>query len=382
MEEKRGRCITRSITDSTITNSANSKLNNKISPNSILTKKLFSKKLHTKSQITLFIIIGLIVIVLLVIGYYFLQQKQEFTPTQTFSEDSKPIQAFVQQCLMDSSLKAITLAAVQGGSISLSQKNINTQFGNVAYAMTYEKNKNQFENMLLDENAVGQEIASYINLILPECANNFTAFNKQVEFQTPKAEVTIADDKVIVNLNYAVKINDEIIDKYQVEVPLRLGHLRAIANQIIQNQLQQEGIQKNFIDMDYLQQFDVKADLVPINEDTILLVLSDISNNQKMQTTELIFASALQFPINKAPQIILQDEFVIKDGISFTTKAKVDDESPQTVELRDDSALFNIQQDGTISFTAEIPGEYIVTITAIDEFKQESNKKIKFIVIS
>src|SRR3989338_677099 len=344
---------------------------------------LFSSK---KSQITLFIILGVVILALVLSYLYFTQMKKEnLIPTQTLSEDIKPIKTFVDQCLFDTSLKAVMLTAIQGGSISLSQKNMYTESetGKITYGLKLKA------KTLPTKIDMQNEIESYINTILPECTSNFSKFNKDVSAGKLKSTVKIADDKVAVTLDYPITVNSNTdnnakIDKFQANIPLRLGHLHTIAEKIIDDQISY-GI---LINLDKLHEYDVKVDLSPLDDKTMIFLISDVKNanianmnkanaDNQQPETDLLFMTAIQFQKNNPPTITIDKEFVVKDGMSFSTKAIIGDEEAATVKLSDDTALFGIEQDGTISFTPEIPGEYDVTITAQDKEGMIATKNVK-----
>ncbi len=365
-------------------------------------KKAPHKKVqHKKAQVTFFIILGAVILAMIIAGYYFMQHKSESISTKANAanlEGIKPVQTFVEQCLYDTTLKATFLAAVQGGSIALAKPYTTTETGaKVVYgiAVTNNPKSNDIQNKervktLPTTKEMEADIAAYIDVNLANCIGNFSSFAYNITSEKPTATVTVADDKVIANLKFPIIINNagsnKIIDQFQAQIPLRLGHLQAIASAILDDQLKNS----NWLNLDAYQKYDVKVDFSPINEDTIMLVISDgvnvnsNANSNKNQNTnaELVFLTPLQFIVNKAPVLTIDSSFVIKDAQSFTTKVLVADESPATVKLTDDSILFSIEQDGTISFTPEVPGEYFTTITAEDDKGAITKKTIKFTIVT
>ena len=91
---------------------------------------------------------------------------------------------------------------------------------------------------------------------------------------------------------------------------------------------------------------------------------------------QLAFMFGVQSEENLPPVIEAQDSYTARVGSAFAKKIQIESDDDYT--LTDDTALFDIQHDGTIEFTPHIPGTYDVLITIEDQRKQIAKKVITF----
>ena len=132
-----------------------------------------------KSQVSLFVIIGLIIVI--IVGTLILlrmdNSKTEFDIERIRSGDAKLDQdfldAYVEHCIEISTIEA------------------EKRFG-------------------LDKKASIAPIAAYVEYSMPECLDNFNAFEEQnfdVTSKDPKANAILTNNALIVELNYEVRMS-------------------------------------------------------------------------------------------------------------------------------------------------------------------------------
>ena len=74
----------------------------------------------------------------------------------------------------------------------------------------------------------------------------------------------------------------------------------------------------------------------------------------------------------------MSDEIVLEKNVQWNYTILYEDDG--FVSFSDDTAMFDITNNGEISFTPEIKGEFNVTITATDDYNAYDSVIVKFIV--
>src|SRR3989338_7464685 len=298
-----------------------------------------------KAQASIFIIIGLIAVIIIGFGAYFISQK----PASIVEETPATLKEFVERCVYDTAFNGIMLLGIQGGRIYTEQttgenveeidkymldvKNIGID-GSVAYGYYDDGNKNRLnnKNKLLSSVEMEAEINKYVNNALPFCIKNFTNFPQQVVEQGAiNADVMIALDKVIITVNYPLKYgsnttnNIQTLDKFVVDVPIRLGYVHEIARLVVVEQIKQPDL----VDFTFLSElsdgtFNASElgtsillgyslnsgmkdaiNIIPVDKNNFLLAIN---------YSGFVFLSAFKFKENKAPKIIIDDKLFSNDA--------------------------------------------------------------------
>ena len=395
-------------------------------------------KSNKKAQVAIFIIIGLIIIIAIGIGAYVMNDKSvEDKEDKGAIEDKiappKTIKEFVERCIYETAFTGAGLIALQGGVIYSTGiigedgEMLNLSAIDVDAIVKYGYYENQ--NVLISIPEMEIELSSYISDALPLCINNFEAFPGEI-VESAKIDgtddtsedittiVEIVMDQLVVEVNYPISYRTTTIDKFIVDVPARLGYLHAIANAVIEKQKldqdnvdftflsdlsqgylgEEEGEQTDDTDLGWEVEEDVfvdytaaitspglevalsnipnnyalagKIDLISVKENNLVIVIND---------SNTVFMSAFKYLENKNPLLIIADEYKVMDGQPFVLFAEVEDDDP-VHKFEDDTYLFDITNEGMISFTSEIPGEYDVKITVTDVHGLSDTKVVRFIV--
>ena len=389
-------------------------------------------KSNKKAQVAIFIIIGLIVIIAIGIGAYVMSDKSvEDKEDKGAIEDKiappKTIKEFVERCIYETAFTGAGLIALQGGVVYEQPEMLNLSVIDVDAIVKYGYYENQ--NVLISIPEMEIELSNYISDALPLCINDFEAFPGEI-VESAKIDgtddtsedittiVEIVMDQLVVEVNYPISYRTTTIDKFIVDVPVRLGYLHAIANAVIEKQkLDQDNVDFTFLSdlsQGYLDSYngDVEVeedeevdlgwvaeekepivetspgfenallgipknhvlsgriDIIPVSENNLVVVVND---------SNVIFMSAFKFTENKWPKIIIAEQYTILDGQPFVLMVEAEDDDA-VIKFTDDTHLFDITTEGMISFTPEIPGEYEVGIKAIDPHGNYDKKIVRFIV--
>lgn len=368
--------------------------------------KLMHKMQNKKTQITIFIIFALVI--LLIIGFSVMFSKVKGGEKLSY-QNTKEIKVFVDECLEQTAAKGVLLLGAQGGYIYPKEDVLATDYSMINYGFKAEKLKEELEegeskgisskgisnkeigseeinskgintfntfgiNTLPSIEFMESEISAYVADAIKKCINDFASLKtKGITAGEIKAKTTISNDVVVVEINYPITVDigrDKVekLDKFSVTLPIRLGHIHSIANELV-NSLVEE---PEWIDMTQMAEYDVKVNAFPHDEEHFVYSIED---------DEFLFIFAARFAVNEEPVIKIEAEDAViklKDGQHW--KYKVDVEDDDSVVFTTDSSLFPISEEGVFDLTPEITGEYEVTITAADAHGSYDKKKVRFIV--
>ena len=385
---------------------------------------------NKKAQMAIFMIIGLIIVIAIAIGVYMANKSVDLEePIEEIISKPSTITEFVERCIYDTTVSGVGLIAFQGGVIYEQPEMLNMSVIDVDAIVKYGYYENK--NVLVSITEMESDLENYLADALPICLNNFEAFPQET-VKTAKltdgreditAIVEIVMDKLIVDVNYPITYGTTTVDEFILDVPVRLGYMHALANAVIEKQiLDADNVDLTFLsdlsqgyfdsyigDVEIVGNEDVdlgwdvgedvfadlkpdetspefevalsnipnnyalagKIDIIPVKENNFVIVIND---------SNTVFMSAFKFIENKYPKLIIGDEYKTMDEEPFVLMVEVEDDD-LVHKFEDDTHLFDITNEGMISFTPEIPGEYDVTITVTDVHGHSDTKVVRFTVV-
>lgn len=185
-----------------------------------------------KAQITIFIIIALVI---LVSGLIYMGLSRKGIKNQKdIIIENKDVYNFVKTCSENSLKKIVYLIGIRGGYM-FEPENSN-DFGLPYY---YINGK----NTIITKQDLKKKIEFYFNYELNSCLNNFKDFpNKKISSGEINSEIEIKDEKLVLNLEYPLSISQgnktSLIENFDdIEVPIRLGKIYNLSNEIINNDI-------------------------------------------------------------------------------------------------------------------------------------------------
>jgi len=322
-----------------------------------------------KAQISIWIILA--IFLGLIIGGIFLLNsfKKGTSPVENLPTDIQPIYHYVEGCVKDSSIAGLKLAALQGGPIYLPNRYLDAEYSNIAYAYY------QGELELISLNQIELELAEFLGKTIPLCTN-FSEFpSYEITHQDIESEVEILDDEVVVRINYPVLIKkgntQNQLGEFIYKIPIRFGYMHYIVESILSKTIEDP----DWIDMSYLSSFDMKIDVIPIDDEQLIYSIKDESSAE-----DFVFLSAFSYKLNLEPVFNIPERFELTDDEAFAYSVDVTDPEGDLVTCSDDTALFDISESCKILFTPQVTGEYKVTITAKDNHGNEVEKEAIFII--
>ncbi len=320
-----------------------------------------------KGQVGLFIAIGLVIVIviglLLFARTYFVEEGLEQDRYDSLSEDTKSVKNFVDECLYQTLSEGIYFLGTQGGFVYLPDNYAETDYSNIAYS--YYKNN----ITLISLESMEDQLSEYVKVTLFYCVGDFSTFpgNITYDLDTIEAETIIGKDDVTVNLELDVRVKDSIVDEFSAIVPLYLGDMHDIVYTIAEKTQEEP----EWIDMSYLSEISLQGyetNVFPEDDD----IIYSISQG------DFTFLTAVNIEKNQEPVIYLSDEIVLEKNVQWNYTILYEDDG--FVSFSDDTAMFDITNNGEISFTPEIKGEFNVTITATDDYNAYDSVIVKFIV--
>jgi hypothetical protein len=226
---------------------------------------LLEKGWNKKGQITLFIIIGLVILSIVVFALFYINratQDTDLEPTDVPAE-LVPVRNYVEDCLYETSKDAFLVLGQSGGYINpeehFAKSFYPTEAGALEFSPGSERlipywyyldspsscNSNcQFASNRLPidrvENgmSVEQMVDGYIERNIKQCLGDYKGL-EQFEITEPDeitASINIAEDDVVVNLNYPLDVkrgnSEGTIENFRIYLPLNFRKIYNLATQI------------------------------------------------------------------------------------------------------------------------------------------------------
>ncbi|MFH1317295.1 MAG: hypothetical protein ABII01_07275 [Candidatus Woesearchaeota archaeon] len=335
-----------------------------------------------KAQITGFIIIAIILLILTVLTLFILNSYNVINIGDTIrleiiSIDRSSYQISVESCLNEIGTDGVFLLSERGGYIYDFDKVFYGYNLEIAYSIYNQK------NIAPSKEFMENEISRFVEFTLPICINQFgNDPNYNFSFGEILANTIITKNNVRINVEYPITIisntSKATISKFKKTLPLRLGYIIDVRDDMINN------IQGNDkIDLDFFSSNDLIITILPYNSEAIFYTLTDIES--KHNDIPLLFQFGVKdyYIENKAPVISdIENQFAYIDE-PFYLKVEAFDPDSDSIAYFDETAFFDIgKASGEIMFTpssADV-GEFLIPIIVKDRI-HESRKSMRLIII-
>ena len=192
-----------------------------------------------KGQVTAFIIVGIVIfaafgLLMLFKGEVIQSYLNSQLSKSSVSPEVEPINEYVLDCLESTVYDGLFVIGQQGGYFNVPE--VSTDFGIPYY---FYMNDSYFPKL----DVIEKQLSLYVYEELENCINgfsNFTGFN--VESGEIRVKTEAKENKTVVKVGYPLKIirNDVEFEmkNFEVEVPIRLGAIYRVANELVENQLE------------------------------------------------------------------------------------------------------------------------------------------------
>ena len=242
--------------------------------------------MEKRGQVTIFIVVAIIIIG--AVGLYF--SLRGGLKQQVLSPETEGVYLFVQSCIEETGEDAVHNIGQNGGYFLAPEFSTS---GGIPYY--YSEGKNYMPS----KERVGAEVSRYVNEMLFFCTRNFIDFpDFDISQEGVKTETRIGDNKIILNVEYPLRIikgeSTSIIREFNnIEIPVRLGIVYDSIGSIIQNQLTHEDICLSCI-LDIALENDLYVDMLDYDEETLIFVIRDKTSKINEKDFEFIFANRYQ----------------------------------------------------------------------------------------
>ncbi|MBU0958050.1 MAG: hypothetical protein KKF56_04550 [Nanoarchaeota archaeon] len=233
-----------------------------------------------KGQITFFVVMAILLIVGIIIIFFI--KSGSFSVDKAVNSQVSEIDEAIQGCTESALLSGARLVGLQGGFAIVPGLNLTLNSSNMGYGF-YEG-----DILLPSLTRIENEIASYIDLMLPFCLESSDFSNFELSEKFSSSVVSIDDNIVIAYSDFFVFIVKEdetfLIDKtYEVEIDLQLKKIHEVASEIVSK----EKADPDFIDLDYLTSSEFDIDIIPYSDD--IIIYSIVDRNSELNGVPYVF---------------------------------------------------------------------------------------------
>jgi len=221
-----------------------------------------------KGQVTIILIIAIVLVCVLIVFFAF--KNKISLKSDEINPDVSPIYNQLSNCIEQRAIDAIRLVGLQGGYVLLPENYLETEVSNIGYG-GYEGRKT-----LPDLKRIEDEIENYLDTAIPYCINEDDFVGFEISQDLSKSKVIIKNENVKIDIGLALSIvkgekTIELDEKYEEEIPIRLGFVHETAENIIIKQISEP----DFIDLSYLSDFESNVVFIPVNDKSMIFIITD-----------------------------------------------------------------------------------------------------------
>jgi len=306
-----------------------------------------------KGQVSVFVIIGIVLIFIVALATILFNQF-DITPENPLRIKSQ-LSRHVTSCMDQICITGASVVAAQGGHIEPDNfartDDLDIAYGHYAGAIT-----------LATITEIEQELSGYVDDNLAECIQS--GFPRAV-VGDPDTKIIVNPDRIIVETNCEVELDDDSEIVFNTEVPMELGRIHSIANDIVSS------IDFDWVDLTGLSLVPSQVSLVPHDDSTLIYYI--LGN-------DIMFNTAVQYLMNEDPVLDLPAEVILEDGVPWMYHVNCSDPDDDPLTIEDSSSMIDTLPDGSILSTPEVPGSYDITFTCRDDHSNYDQKTIQVIV--
>lgn len=237
-----------------------------------------------KAQVTIFIIISLVVIAGVLI---YLGLSRGGIEKRNIPEGGEDVYEFVISCSQQSLEEVILSLSLRGGYAFTPEKS--NDFGIAYYSI-------EGENTMINKEELRDKISFYFDQQLEICINNFQNFSdREISTGEINSEINLQEEKVILDLIYPISISQagetKLIEDFEViEAPIRLGLIYDTSKEIIEQDIDNEGICLTCIERK-ISKANMSVNIIEYERDYIFSIQD---NNSKINNNALGYSFAIK----------------------------------------------------------------------------------------
>lgn len=225
--------------------------------------------MEKRGQLSIIVVIAIIVFVVLLLLFLF-RNKMDLSVIfeSKIHPEVRPVYETIDSCVEQRSIDAIRLVGLQGGYLH-PKDYVETELHDVSYGL---KNKRK---VLASKETIENEIKTYVEATIIFCLDS-EELGYNITERESEVEVKIMDDGVEIKAKMPISVIKkegafEIDKSYEHEIPIRLGNILSVANEIIEKHL----ADPNYIDITYLASLEYDVIFAPYDESTLIYSITD-----------------------------------------------------------------------------------------------------------
>ncbi|MBL7100417.1 MAG: hypothetical protein ISS23_00510 [Nanoarchaeota archaeon] len=202
-----------------------------------------------KGQVSFFVILGLVFSVLIILLFTFkgtvIEQAGKIGIIKgiSLSEESKMVQSDVGECMKEEAYNSLIKLGLQGGYLDLERITHAKLSGATDFldydgtAYLYYKGQNKVPSLMQMQNDLIEDLI----IRSTNCKKTYKDLTINYGRAVPKTE--IKEDKIIFKINWVIDIQKDdsksTVKYVNFEMPLRLGKIREVLNEIVESQTEE-----------------------------------------------------------------------------------------------------------------------------------------------
>ena len=247
-----------------------------------------------KGQVTLFVIIGIVIVAVIGLGIFFrgsiLQSSIEggIAPGVVLPQEVEEFRQQVLECVEFTATNSLIYIGNQGGYATLPEDHLILEEEGLYIPYYYDKKLN---NVPLIETII-QSLETVIDEDLPFCVDPTLFPNLQIESKNPKTTATSNEEGLEVSTIYEMVITSGdrsfTLDRpYIFTYDVNLNHMRDASNIIVEKIIENP----DELDLEILLDLNLEIDIIPIEEDIEVYLITDPESELDEGFYEFLFAA-------------------------------------------------------------------------------------------
>lgn len=311
-----------------------------------------------RGQITFFVITGVLILAAIAIFLY-IRSVSTSAQEKEVPAEVAPVKYFIEKCLEKIGDQAVRENSLKGGYYSLGSSFEPLSLLSPSYVIPVYFHYMDNKNIILypQQEVVEDDLAMYISNNLPLCINNFEdlkGYTISADNFSIKAKMGMKS--VIVEAYYPMNVNTYSFSDFSAEIPLRMGEMYYIARNLTEEQLTAEvGICLTCYALASIKN-DVKFDYI-VNGDFYIVAMRDMTEEKPLYFLYSVKPRRLETAMAVSEKLEIKEikSQLANVGKEFAYQVELTDDSIKNgVIFSDETDLFEISQDGKISF---VPAE-------------------------
>ncbi len=245
-----------------------------------------------RAQITIFMIVGLFIIIGGVVFFYSVKKvPDKIEPEIKIIEEQAPVEfdpikKYADDCVTSAGVEGLKIIGNQGGYISFTDKNLNSESFNIVQnptesdAVSFEKNSelkipywwylksanscrgecrfaSKRPELRQAENSIEKQLERYISQKFKECLNGFEPFVKEgfkiTEPEKARTDVVIGTEDISILVEYPLDIEKQELksklSQFLVRVPVNLNKIYELGTKITDFEIKHRYLEKHALNL-------------------------------------------------------------------------------------------------------------------------------------